>query len=1096
MVDQTQKIVILPKMPAEQHSRSESVADEILKGLEALRVSVDNSVQQIARLATAIEAALGALEERGQSHLGAGTSGAPGRKTVNWVIGPADNIGWAYGNNAVRLSQQLANYKHRIADTRSSDVAIYFDALVAERYKIQSKRSILRIGGPRPLDRLYGDDVAAMRRAFKTFDAIVALNAALYFRALRAHDNVHLVPNAIDLRAWHPRRRKGEDRPFTLGFAASLTSSAEAETKGYAIAKGAAERLGAPLLLTSKGGNQIPHDRMIEDFYSKIDVLVQPAGPGREGTSNVIMEALALGVPVVTTVHCGFHGEFLVDGEDALVRERDELAFTESIAALQRDERLRRKLGAKGREFAVRHHDLAKAANAYGEIIANVIQPKPEPMQPRPKVAFVPFWQPMENFGSSRLRAKYPSEYVAASGRFQATVGYSEDADIVVIVQMCDDETLAKIRQNTNQFVIYDVCDKYYENPRLFKHIDPPVESISRFQELSDRADLIIVPTRELKAEIASRREDKPVKFIPEPADYGASGYAVRPAENKTALWFGNPDRGNFESARWMIERLRDRHGFRPLLVSRKSFFKAHPGFFDVCRDWSVPAMEQAFAEASLCVVAYDDAEQAKSPNRFISAMMQGVPTLACNSPACAELLEETGHAFAIISGELELDRAVRKLQSAEFRELYVRRVQRTLKARYGDKATAETYGDLFQNYAYQRAVFSSRPRRVAFVSHNLVLGEGAPRSLFELATGIRGSAVSPFAYSTVDGPMAAAYAQAGVPLQIFDRNGRNPVKLLNARIDAIRTAFTAYLKENEIEAVVCNTVKSAPFVEFAHENGIPAAVIVRESYGVEERFVHFRGDTRLSAMLGLATAEHIIFVAESSREMWADQPFLGAVQVVPNGISLDRFAEGAGKTQAQAREELGFAPNDVVALCVGTINARKGQAELMQAFAELPAEIRQKASIVFLGAVENSHLSNFTHTYHALPSVTRDRIRVVRVTDDVAPYYRACDFFLMNSSSEAYPRSVVEALMFGLPVLSTRVFGVREQVKDQVSGFLYDANDMASWKGHFAALATRAELRARMSAKAIQGYWKLTGYEEMLLAYRSVIARMVKGPG
>ena len=142
-------------------------------------------------------------------------------RTINWVIGPPDNIGWAYGNNAKRLAGRLGNYKHVISAQTPSDVAIYFDALVAERYPVEARKSILRIGGPRPLDRLYGDDLDAMRRAFSKFDAIIALSAELYFRALRAHDNVYLIPNALDLKEWHPSRRKRDDHaPFTVGFAA------------------------------------------------------------------------------------------------------------------------------------------------------------------------------------------------------------------------------------------------------------------------------------------------------------------------------------------------------------------------------------------------------------------------------------------------------------------------------------------------------------------------------------------------------------------------------------------------------------------------------------------------------------------------------------------------------------------------------------------------------------------------------------------------------------------------------------------------------------------------------------------------------------
>ncbi|MGC5198640.1 glycosyltransferase, partial [Aphanothece microscopica] len=210
-------------------------------------------------------------------------------------------------------------------------------------------------------------------------------------------------------------------------------------------AKAATARAGVRLLQTSKGADQIPHDRMIPDFYAKIDVLIAPVAPGREGTSNVIMEALSLGIPVITTPHAGFHGEFLVDRKNALLCDRDELLLAEAISSLQRDERLRRKLGNEARLFAERHHDLTTIAKGYAEIFNRLISPPKKRPVARPKVAFVPFWEPMENFGSSRLRAKYPAEYVARTGRFDVVIGYAEDADIVVVVQMCSDQILERL---------------------------------------------------------------------------------------------------------------------------------------------------------------------------------------------------------------------------------------------------------------------------------------------------------------------------------------------------------------------------------------------------------------------------------------------------------------------------------------------------------------------------------------------------------------------------------------------------------------------------------------------------------------------------
>lgn len=801
--------------PSDQSGRDE--IKELRRAIKKLTGSMDVSAAQIRRLTEVMEIVLQRLDAvpqggvpgaapamplgaaplvapstlRTQKQAGrveAGEAAAAQTKTINWVIGPPDNIGWAYGNNAKRLAGRLGDYKHVISAQTPSDVAIYFDALVAERYPVEARKSILRIGGPRPLDRLYGDDLEAMRRAFSKFDAVIALSAELYFRALRAHDNVYLIPNALDLKEWHPTRRKRDDHaPFTVGFAASLKSSAEAEVKGRAIAEGAVERVGARMLLTSKGGGaQIPHDRMIKDFYSKIDVLIHPVAPGREGTSNVVMEALALGVPVLTTQHCGFHGEFLVDGQSALVRERDESSFAEALTLVQRDERLRRRLVAEGRAFAERHHNLKTASRAYSRVISDVFAPaSAAPVEPK-RVCFAPFWEPAENFGSSRLRAKYPAEFLAQNDRFEIAMGYDSVADIAIVVQMCTHDVMSKLHANQDQFVVYDVCDRYYENPRLFAHVSPPIDSLSRFHELCERADLILVPSRELKAQIAARFPDKAVKFLPEPVDYGATPLAPKVSEKKVVLWYGNPDRGNFDSAKAMIEHLRDRHGYEPLIVSRTSFFKKYPEFLPFCRDWSMEAMEEAFSVASLCVVAYDESEQTKSPNRFVAAMMHGVPTLVKGSPACSEILVETGQTFASVDTLERLDHALSNLQSEEFRELYVQRVQRHLNQTVGEKAISEAYSELFRNHTFKRSIFSAGPRRVAFISHNLSIGEGAPWSLFELVDGLRDRGIEPHVFAPASGPLLNQYLQASIPVEVFEPVARHSVKVLNSRYGAV----------------------------------------------------------------------------------------------------------------------------------------------------------------------------------------------------------------------------------------------------------------------------------------------------------------------
>jgi glycosyltransferase involved in cell wall biosynthesis len=53
-------------------------------------------------------------------------------------------------------------------------------------------------------------------------------------------------------------------------------------------------------------------------------------------------------------------------------------------------------------------------------------------------------------------------------------------------------------------------------------------------------------------------------------------------------------------------------------------------------------------------------------------------------------------------------------------------------------------------------------------------------------------------------------------------------------------------------------------------------------------------------------------------------------------------------------------------------------------------------------------------------------------------------DLVVCASDIESLPRSLTEAMAFGTPVLSTRVFGVPELIEDGVNGFLCEPRDVA----------------------------------------------------
>ena len=96
------------------------------------------------------------------------------------------------------------------------------------------------------------------------------------------------------------------------------------------------------LVYFSYGVNQISQSDMVK-FYENIDVFL--CASESEGNSNTLLEAAAMGVPIITT-EVGTVPEYLVNYESAMVVERNISAFSGAIKKLASDPNMRLMLSA------------------------------------------------------------------------------------------------------------------------------------------------------------------------------------------------------------------------------------------------------------------------------------------------------------------------------------------------------------------------------------------------------------------------------------------------------------------------------------------------------------------------------------------------------------------------------------------------------------------------------------------------------------------------------------------------------------------------------------------------------------------------------
>jgi len=75
-------------------------------------------------------------------------------------------------------------------------------------------------------------------------------------------------------------------------------------------------------------------------------------------------------------------------------------------------------------------------------------------------------------------------------------------------------------------------------------------------------------------------------------------------------------------------------------------------------------------------------------------------------------------------------------------------------------------------------------------------------------------------------------------------------------------------------------------------------------------------------------------------------------------------------------------------------------------------------------------------------------------------------DALLMTSQSEGFPVTILEALACGLPVISTKIPGVRDAVEDRVTGILCEASP-EKLSDEIQLLAANPSLRTKMASEA-----------------------------
>ena len=190
------------------------------------------------------------------------------------------------------------------------------------------------------------------------------------------------------------------------------------------------------------------------------------------------------------------------------------------------------------------------------------------------------------------------------------------------------------------------------------------------------------------------------------------------------------------------------------------------------------------------------------------------------------------------------------------------------------------------------------------------------------------------------------------------------------------------------------------------------------------------------------------------------DLPFL----VVHNAIELDKFKVNSD-FRGKIRKELNISDDETVFGIVGQITPRKGQLELIHAFAENEAELGNATLLIVGEPMFNQDHDYFDELKRTISEVKLDdKVKLLGHRRDVPEIMQAIDALVINSKSEAFVVVAIEAMACGTPVIATDVGGTREMIENNVNGWLIPFGDRRKLADALVQCATDPISRKRFS--------------------------------
>lgn len=298
---------------------------------------------------------------------------------------------------------------------------------------------------------------------------------------------------------------------------------------------------------------------------------------------------------------------------------------------------------------------------------------------------------------------------------------------------------------------------------------------------------------------------------------------------------------------------------------------------------------------------------------------------------------------------------------------------------------------------------------------------------------------------SEASGPIHQALLDLGCTVTVYGRAHETRVR---HRLSAVHQACQEVVPDIVHGAVIEGYLLASVAGRIAR---VPT-IVVEETSDPGDR--SWRGHLLARAAIGLA--DHAVAVSPAVGRYLSNGLRVPAkkLSVIPNGVP--RPALITSEEKADLRAHLGVSASTIIIGSAGRMidDTHKRFRDLIDAVALLDDE---NVHLLLAGdGPERSELEEYARQRN-------DRVRFVGFQMDLGRYYSIMDIFALASEREAFGLVNAEAMRSSLPVVATRVGGIPDVVRHEVTGILVPPRDSREMAGAFRRLIDDPDLRREM---------------------------------